>query len=844
MQDFHEFPEDAALSLRKPLVPRMRASSPSLTLVLRQPRCGVSFAQGEPCSAIHAADVVHVGVVDAQREQVQVLAHAGRVGGWGEQADASPAMQAAQDARLRRWGDPGGVRGVPAGLFPAAYAASGRRAVRVALAAAIGFYLFRYGLDSAVAATYALFGAVALGGLSRIPGTGRQRAAIILRVLPVCWVLVVVGTYLSVRTWSAVAGMLAVGFVLAFSAVGGPRPAGVAPGMQLLYILPSFPPYDPGSLDERLLGTTTGLVLLIAAEALLFPEPSPTPYRERTARAAGTAARCARTLAVPPYGLKAADRSAAEEAGRGLRSLMVPEAERPAGPGVRARVLAHTGLAIRTLLNRLARLTATSRAPEREVAAVLRAAADLATATAECLRAGTSPVGPYDEMSSARAALSALSAGTSASRAVPPSGFTPSVLRRHAAVLEIADAALAMGAAADCAVRGRHAEVKVAPERFWYSTVPAPVLWWHRLRGHAGRRSVFFQNAMRIALALTAARLIAGIDTLPHGFWAMLATLSLTRTTLEATRHTIRLALTGTMAGALLTAGTLTLVGTHTNVYAVLLPLWMLLAFTVGPVRGVGWAQGLFTVLVALVFAQLAPSTWQLAEVRMLDVLIGSTIGAVFGLLAWPRGAQDEMRRAAAELLRTAAEVVVATTSSVAGGAVTIVPAAAPGQRSLHHAVVLAESAYAQFQSEPAHLTGAGRGYSASVDWQATLIAGHHTLWGSARLLAVPVTVLPATAAGVVEALGERMAGRMLLISAALDPGGDTPPTPVPRFDPVYPEFNAGPEGAPRHYYAVVEWLESLAADLTRISRGASPETAADSDAAAGSGESGSCKPA
>ncbi|MER6672879.1 FUSC family protein [Streptomyces sp. NPDC000983] len=705
------------------------------------------------------------------------------------------------------------MRGVPAGRFPAAYAASCRRAVRVALAAAIGFYLFRYGLDSPVAATYALFGAVSLGGLSRIPGTGRQRAATMLRVLPVCWVLVVVGTYLSVRTWSAVAGMLAVGFALAFAAVGGPRPAGVAPGLQLLYILPSFPPYDPGSLGERLLGTTTGLVLLIATEALIFPEPAPTPYRERAARAARTAAHCARALTAAPYALGTADRDAAEESGRQLRSLTVPEAERPAGPGVRQRALAHTGLAARTLLHRLAWLSAPPGTPEREVTAVLRAVADLATATAECLRARRSPVAPYEELASARAELSALSEDASAR-------FPAAVLRRHAAVLEIADAALAMGAAADRAVHGRHAEAEVAPQRFWYSTVPAPVLWWHRLRGHAGRRSVFFQNAVRIALALTAARLVAGLDTLPHGFWAMLATLSLTRTTLEATRHTIRLALTGTLAGALLTAATLTLVGTHTDVYAVLLPLWMLLAFTVGPVRGVGWAQGLFTVLVALVFAQLAPSTWQLAEVRVLDVLIGSAIGAVFGLLAWPRGAHDELRRAAAELLRTAAEVVVATTSSAAGGAATVVPAAAPGHRSLHHALVLTESAYAQFQSEPAPFGGARRAVPASVDWQATLIAGHHTLWGSERLLAPPATVLPEATAHAVVALGERMAGRMLLVSAALDPGGDTPSTPVPRIRPVSAEFSAEPEGAPRRYYAVVEWLESLAADLTRISRG------------------------
>ncbi|MCZ0984855.1 hypothetical protein O1M54_02465 [Streptomyces diastatochromogenes] len=87
-----------------------------------------------------------------------------------------------------------------AGRIPAAYAASGRRALRVTLVAAAGFYLFRYGLDSPVAATYALFGTVALGGLSKIPGTGRQRAATVLRLLPVCWLLVVIGTCLSVRT--------------------------------------------------------------------------------------------------------------------------------------------------------------------------------------------------------------------------------------------------------------------------------------------------------------------------------------------------------------------------------------------------------------------------------------------------------------------------------------------------------------------------------------------------------------------------------------------------------------------------------------------------------------------
>ncbi|MET9386683.1 FUSC family protein [Streptomyces sp. NPDC002928] len=723
------------------------------------------------------------------------------------------------------------MRGVRAGRIPAAYAASGRRAARLALVAAAGFYLFRYGLDRPVAATYALFAAVALGGLSKIPGTGRQRAAVVLGLLPVCWLLVVIGTYLSVQTWSAVVGMLVVGFALAFAAVGGPRPAGAAPGLQLLYILPSFPPYDPASLGDRLIGTTTGLALFVAAEALIFPGPAPPPYRERAAHAAQDAAHCAALLAAPPYALTGADIRAAREAGQALRAVTVPEAERPAGPGVRDRALAQTGLATRALLSRLTQLPAApGDRPGPDVSAVLHAVARLATATTACLRAGPSPVAAYEELVAARTHLSASSAGPAAPGAcasgsadgtAPPSVFPPAVLRRHAAVLEIADAALAMGTAADLAMRGRQASVEVPPGRFWYARTWAPLLWWHRLRGHAGRRSVLFQNSWRIAMALTAARLVAGVDTLPHGFWAMLATLTLTRTTMDATWTTIRRALAGTLAGALVTAGVLALVGADTAVYAAVLPVWMLIAFTVGPVKGAGWAQGLFTVLVALVFAQLAPATWQLAEVRLLDVLVGSAIGAVFGLLAWPRGAHDELRYAAASLLRRAAEIVVATSASVAEGGRTAAPSGAPGHRSLQQAVILAESAYAQFQSEPTPFGGGRRGVAMpDVDWQATLMAGHHTLWGADRLSEPPHTGLGPAAAESLSGLGDRVAGRMLLVSAAVDPGGDTPTAPLPLIDPALPGFAAEPSGAPRLYYATVSWLDALMTDLARIAHG------------------------
>ncbi|MFE5945720.1 FUSC family protein [Streptomyces sp. NPDC056480] len=693
--------------------------------------------------------------------------------------------------------------------LPPAYAAAVRRSVRVTVAAAAGFYLFLYGFDSPVAATYALFAAVAMAGLSHIPGTGRQRAATLLPVVPACWALITIGTYLSVRTWSAVLGMLVIGFVLAFMAVGGPRPAGAAPGLQLMYILPSFPPYVPESLGERLVGATVGLALLILAEAFLLPDRvQGVPYRELAARAADRAARCADDLTSAPYTLDDTALRAARELSGSLRSSRVPEAERPAGPGVRARALAHTGLATRTLLGRLTSLPPPPGGPAeaRTWPEVLRAVRDTCLETASLLRGRD---GSGDARSRLQEARRALAEGAEPDAA-------PAALRRHAAVLEVADAALATSMAAEIAVRGRAAPA-AAPGRFWYARMRAPELWWRRLSGHAGQRSVFFQNAVRIALALAAARTIAGLDTLPHGFWMLLATLTLTRTTARETRSTVRVALTGTLVGAVVVAALLALVGTDTTVYTAALPPLMLVAFTLGPVKGVGWAQAMFTMVVALVFAQLAPATWRLAEFRLLDVVAGSAVGAVFGLLAWPKGAHDELRRSVATMLRSAAETVVATTSQLAAGGARAPVTMSPGHRSLQHALIMAESAYAQYRSEPKALDKPND----TQDWQAALLSGHHTLWGADRLLVPPaptvVPPLPQEPAEAVTRIGDRVAAGMLLVSARLDPIGDTPGTPVAVGARDFADFDAEPPGAPRPYYAAVEWLDSLMTDMERI---------------------------
>ncbi|MET9468589.1 FUSC family protein [Streptomyces sp. NPDC006544] len=701
-----------------------------------------------------------------------------------------------------------------------------RRAVRATLAACTGFYGFLYGMDRPVSATYALFAAVALAVLSQIPGSGRQRSAFLVRLLPAACALVVLGTCLAVRTWSAVAGMLVIGFCLAFGAVAGPRQAGAAPGLQLLYILPSFPPYAPGTLGERLAGTVAGILLLVLAERFVLPDPPVPRYRDRAAEAAEEAARCAARREVPPYTLPDAESARASEIAMGLRPSRVPEAERPAGPGVRERALAHTGLAARTLLSRLQALPPP--APGRPAGPagpdLVRAVRESATGTAALLGRGRRPETGSATLRGLRTALAR----------TPVTDHASGV--RNAALVEVADAALVLRSAAEIAVRGRAAAADAEPargleglepetepvrapgpepvraDRFWYARMSPVRLWCHRFAGHAGPRSVYFQNAVRIALALAVARTVAGVVSLPHGFWAMLAVLSLTRTTAVLTRATVRLALIGTFLGALAAGGVLVLAGEASVLYEVVLPPLMLFAFCVGPVRGTGWAQAMFTLVIAMAFAQLAPVTWQLAEVRFLDVLVGSVIGMVCGLLAWPRGAHDELGRAAAGLLRACADDVQQATASFGRDR-----PAEPDLR-VQHALIMAESAYAQYQAERQ------RGPGPVQDWQAAVMTGHHVLWGARRPRGTAPgpreeAVVRRYGAWVAAGL-RRAAGRVDPMdrhahaaapdgpAVAADPGS---PPPVPVFAAASPVF-----------FTATAWLDSLAADLALIDRGAS----------------------
>jgi len=339
----------------------------------------------------------------------------------------------------------------------------------------------------------------------------------------------------------------------------------------------------------------------------------------------------------------------------------------------------------------------------------------------------------------------------------------------------------------------------VRQDRFSYAYATPARLWWQRFSAHLTPRSVYFQAAVRVAVALAAARLIAGLFDLSHGFWVLLATLTLLRSRATDTRIALLPAVVGTVAGAAVVGAVLVTVGARPDVYAAITPPIMVLAFAAGALIGPTWGQAAFTVFVALVFTQLAPAGPEIAEIRVVDVFVGASIGITAGLLAWPRGASGEMRRSAGRFLAAGGEAVQETSQMLIASPYQMDPAAGAMPR-VRAAMALADAAYGTYQTER-------RGEAESiVDWQAMMTAGHHIVRGSDLLrdLYEPGTL--ARWRPLVEDSASKVHDACGVVATAVFEGRE------PRIAPM--TLGSAPD---TQVVDVQTWLGGVAHDLTRL---------------------------
>jgi uncharacterized membrane protein YccC len=151
-------------------------------------------------------------------------------------------------------------------------------------------------------------------------------------------------------------------------------------------------------------------------------------------------------------------------------------------------------------------------------------------------------------------------------------------------------------------------------------------------------RSVWLINSVRGSVALAVAVAVADLSSVQHGFWVVLGTLSVLRTSLGATGATALRALAGSAVGFVIGGALLVAIGSSSAVLWGVLPVAVLVAAYTPGVASFAVGQAAFTVTLAVLFNLLQPVGWKVGVVRVEDVALGCGVSVVVGTLFWPHG--------------------------------------------------------------------------------------------------------------------------------------------------------------------------------------------------------------
>ena len=513
------------------------------------------------------------------------------------------------------------------------------------------------GLGNLQIALFASFGTFATLVLVTFGGTTRDKVTAHLGLALVGSALLIIGTAVNS---SALAGGLvtfAVAFVVFFSGVTGPNAASGVTGALLAYVLPAASPGTMSMVPDRLAGWWMASIVGTAA-VLVLPNP------QTADRLRGAVTALADTLADELEAMLAGEETdqllqRCVNAKDAVLGVFTATAFRPTGLAIRDQALANAA----DLLEWLTQL----------VADTARARGDLQSAAAperELLRTAATTLRDAGRLfSGGRKApdLEGLEAQRMATlewvRQVPldsPGYEDAARLSFHTHTI----AMTVLGIGADALTAAKLVDpqwIEEAEARWFAGAAQQPVGRGGQLKAyarvathHATVRSVWFVSSLRGALALAAAVAIADASSVQHGFWVVLGTLSVLRTSAAATGATALRGLLGTALGFVVGAILLLVIGTSTAALWVTLPIAVLVAAYAPGTLPFAVGQGAFTVTVVVLFNLLNPVGWKIGELRILDVAIGC--GEPCGrLLFWPWGTAPVVGNDLADAFRSGA---------------------------------------------------------------------------------------------------------------------------------------------------------------------------------------------
>jgi uncharacterized membrane protein YccC len=186
-------------------------------------------------------------------------------------------------------------------------------------------------------------------------------------------------------------------------------------------------------------------------------------------------------------------------------------------------------------------------------------------------------------------------------------------------------------------------------------------------RREASLRSIWLVNSLRGAIALAAAVAIADLTTVQHGFWVVLGTLSVLRTSAAATGATALRALGGTAVGFAVGGALLVAIGSSSPALWAVLPVAVLIAAYAPGTLPFAVGQAGFTVTIAILFNLLVPVGWTVGVIRIEDVAIGCAVSVLVGSVLWPHGVSSLVAEDLADAFRAGSSYLSQAVSWASG---------------------------------------------------------------------------------------------------------------------------------------------------------------------------------
>ncbi len=550
-----------------------------------------------------------------------------------------------------------------------------RAAIVVPAAFAIGLKVF----DLPQMALFGAFGSIGMLVFVDFGGTRRERFLAYLATLLVCTLTISLGTLCSHTTWLAVVVMLLVGFGVLFAGVIDGYAAAASLVLILTFVIAAMVQADPGEIPDRLAGWGVAGLLSLLAIFGLWPSRPPDRLRRGGAAALdklaalleGMGATLSADLATEEEEERIAQRSAeAYEGVVAARNAFVSLPHRPSGVGGRTAAF---GRLVDDLdwFDALARVQPApgwvSEGFANERAAVETRVPSALRRAAERLRANDpgDDGAELEDLSRAHRSIGrAFLAQIAQHRPEDDSKRVTEELNEAYRLRGLAFAALQIGRHAIQAAGGKAPpEPTLAPGRVGLREG-------RRIAGsHYSMRSVWLRNSVRGAVGLALAVLVAKVTDAQNGFWVVLGTISVLRSSALATGTTVVEALTGTLIGIVVGGLIVWAIGDATWVLWTIFPFAVLLG-AYSP-RAISFTAGQagFTIVIVVLFNLLNPVGWSVGLVRIEDVAIGCAISLVTGFLFWPRGAADVLREAIGGAYETAARYLDTSIASMLGSA-------------------------------------------------------------------------------------------------------------------------------------------------------------------------------